>query len=370
MDNYAAVGKGATTYAPKNGSVLRVNAPKAGLAIHADDLFNGWANSNGIYEVEVRQDGGLIYHFQLNEIPFEETRYMNAHIDYKEKSVTGRMIHRCFRLPQNKLSVYDPAANDGTIYLEPNRLSLIEIKVKDVNGNTSSMSFSLQRIEHTIPYQPSNYNYFLPANEGNIIRKEDIEINMSANTLYENLYFNYFPTQDGSVGVYSQTHHLHNTSVPVHDFYELKIKPTRIPPGLENKMVIAKCNPTNGSMWSMGGVWDGQFVSTKLREFGNYCIVVDEIPPTIVPLGGFRDGKSMAGQSQISFKATDNLSEIKTYRLMINSQWVLLEYDYKYATFIYKFGEDSAVVHGENYLELTIADERGNTAFYTAKFYR
>lgn len=71
--------------------VIRVNAKKVSLGLNAIDRMNT-GNIYGIYEVTLYQNNQPDIDFQLDNIGYDETRYLNAHIDYKIKKGEARII--------------------------------------------------------------------------------------------------------------------------------------------------------------------------------------------------------------------------------------------------------------------------------------
>ncbi|MBE0676905.1 MAG: M23 family metallopeptidase, partial [Bacteroidales bacterium] len=58
---------------------------KAGFGIRSHDLLNNSWNKCGVYSIELQIDGETVYLFQMDGLSFDETRYVNSHIDYRRK---------------------------------------------------------------------------------------------------------------------------------------------------------------------------------------------------------------------------------------------------------------------------------------------
>ena len=56
------------------------------FAITAYDGYSGSTNQNGIYSAVLYQDDIAISGFEMDSIGYDETRYLNAHVDYKTRS--------------------------------------------------------------------------------------------------------------------------------------------------------------------------------------------------------------------------------------------------------------------------------------------
>ena len=108
-------------------------------------------------------------------------------------------------------------------------------------------------------------------------------------------------------------------------------------------------------------------MQTQARSFGSFYITVDTTPPVIRPIN-ISDGKSMAGASRISFRISDNLSGIQSFRGTLNGNWILMQYDLKTATLWYTFDEHT--VSGKNELLLEVTDMKSNKKSYSVTFTR
>jgi murein DD-endopeptidase MepM/ murein hydrolase activator NlpD len=81
--------KAGAFYTP-GGPVLKVSGEKISFALGAVDRLSPSTGANGIYSAHVFVDGMLQSGFVLDSISYDETRYLNAHIDYRYKAAEGR----------------------------------------------------------------------------------------------------------------------------------------------------------------------------------------------------------------------------------------------------------------------------------------
>jgi len=109
----------------------------------------------------------------------------------------------------------------------------------------------------------------------------------------------------------------------------------------------------------MGGEWINERVNFNTREFGDFTILQDTIPPTIKQV--FVNGTTAR------FKIKDNLSGIAYYEGIVNGEWVLMHYDNK-----------NGIIWSENLnkkipmkglFELTVTDNAGNKATFKQKIF-
>jgi hypothetical protein len=100
---------------------------------------------------------------------------------------------------------------------------------------------------------------------------------------------------------------------------------------------------------------------------GSFYIGVDSIPPSIKPVN-ISNGRNLSKSSRISVKIGDNLSGIKSYNAYIDDQWVLMNYDQKYALLYYVFDENCT--EGKHVFRLVVTDMKDNKSQYLASFTR
>ncbi|MBX2889293.1 MAG: M23 family metallopeptidase [Saprospiraceae bacterium] len=350
------------------GDTVSFGAWRIGFGVKAYDRQTGQRNDNGIYTLTLHADGLQVYQWRMDELDFDETRYMNAHIDYSARKRYGAWFHRCFILPGDRLSNYTRTETFGAVALSKDKPVRINLRITDASGNASTLMFWVKRDENmeTIVGQP--YQFELPWDADSRIDLEDFFMALPKGSLYEKLQFQYKTSTDGSKGIHSSVHHLHDNQTPVHRYFELGLRPYNLPPELRNKAVVALCG--EGRPASCGGAWRGEYLTTKVRQFGDYCVMVDDEPPTITPVvfdGDMRRKNSMSFRIRDNFAIGSNADHL-SYRGTVDGKWVLFEYDRKRDRLTHTF--DGRIGTGEHLLRLAVKDDRGNEAVLERKFLR
>ena len=341
---------------------------KVTFSISAYDKLNGTYNKNGIYSIKLFVDSLLIYHFQMDEFDFAESRYINAHIDYREKRKGKTKYHRCYKLPNNRLSVYKEMIKKGVVDFKDDTTHLIQFQIMDFHKNTSYLSFEVKsttseiEIENPFTLDPfsKHFSYMRP----NLFKEKNFQLHMESYSLYEDLDFEY-SVLDSIEGVFGKVHHVHYDYVPVHKSFVISLKAS-IPEKLKNKVYIAKVDKNN-HFWHMGGGWRNGIFSAKVREFGDFCIVADTINPNIKGVNIY-PGKNISLAPTIKCNIDDKESGIKTFRAEIDGKWVLMEYDYKRKLLTYIIQQD--LEKGKHTFKLEVSDKIGNSTTYKADFVR
>jgi len=350
------------------GDTVRLAAWRVGFGIKVYDHMAGLNNDNGIFSLKMYTNEQLAFQWKMDELDFNESRYLNAHIDYPVRQQYGAWFHRCFILPGDHLANYTRTESLGAVALSRENAVKIMVQAADPSGNQSTVTFWALR-EDSIPAIVSQpYQYQLPFDQENQITLNGFSMTLPKGVLYETLPFQYKTTPDGSTGVYSSTYHLHNERTPAHRYFDIAIQPQGLPPELRPKACIAKCG--DGRPVNCGGIWHGEMLTTKVRGFGDYSVMVDTQPPRITPVGFSAD---MRRKTMISLRIRDNFgsggsADGMSYRGMIDGKWVLFEYDRKSARLTYTFDEHVGV--GQHKVVMKVKDDLGNEGVWEGKFRR
>lgn len=361
------------SYSIKDDTVL-LDADQTGFGLKVYDHFDRVSNWNGIYELSMYQNDSLVYNFSLESFSFDESRYINAHCDYEERVTKNSYYNRCYTLPGNHMSIYRHKADNGVIALAEGQACKITIVAADVAGNSSSLEFWAKRkpgkatpVATLVSNQ--KYDYILPYDEGNMIRTDGLYLHMPPGTLYEDLYLKYDVLTDRSTNFYSDIHRLSDPKIPVHDFFDIGLRPTRsIPAELKPKVFVAYCEGSR--VLNCGGRWEDGLLRAKVRGLGNYAIMADLTPPTIKQVVF---GQNMKNYQRFSFKISDNVAtapnvEELSYEATVDGQWILMEYDKKVSTITHEF--DGFITPGEHTFKLVVRDAVGNETVFERKFFR
>ncbi|MFN4081692.1 MAG: M23 family metallopeptidase [Saprospiraceae bacterium] len=360
--------RGAGSYGIK-GDTASVGWDRIAFAIKAYDKSDGVSNDNGPHSILLKANGVPIYQWTAEALNFEETRYLNAHIDYGARQRFGAWFHRCFILPGNRLStMYDRSLGPGHILLNAaGTPTEIELKVADPFGNSAALRFWIRRSETLEDIQDPVWQYEINHQADFNLEMPRFSMSLPKGALYEPLKFRYRTETSTSPSVYSEVHCLHDRETPVHRYFEIAIRPDNLPPELKSKAVIAR---TGDGLTNCGGKWRGETLTTRVRDFGNYCVTVDDTPPDIKPLAFERD---MRKRNAMSFRISDRMptdAQAKGlyYRATVDGRWVLFEYDRKNNKITHHF--DGRIVPGEHRLRIVVRDDRGNERVLERDFVR
>jgi murein DD-endopeptidase MepM/ murein hydrolase activator NlpD len=334
------------------------------FGIQAYDRLSDSDNKNGVYSIELYKDSLLRYAHALEKFSFDETRYVNSLVDFRELRQNNITIQRTKVDPNNKLDIYLYSPDHGVVSFNDNGIHKMKYIVKDASGNTSILSFyvlsqkSSSTSESTsIPSNEKSINFLY--DQVNRFQNDEISFEAPENAFYDSFEFHYeksAPLQK----CYTAVYHLQDEFTPIQEYCSLAIKPGKVPERLLSKAFIISLDDSGRAVYAGGRFGDG-YINTKIREFGEYSVSVDTVPPVItaVQSSGF---KNLAGKTTVRFTIRDDFSGIRDYRATLNGKWLLMEYDAKNDLLIYDI--DEHLLKGPNKFRLTVSDNENNTSVY------
>lgn len=372
---YLAEGWG-TEHRLANNPLIRVSGDIS-FAIQAYDQQNDTDNKNGPYSLALFIDSMQVFHFHTEIFSFDETRYVNSLLDYEEFIRNDVRLQRTKLDPGNKLSLYDKDINKGIFSFNDTMTHTIRYEVADVAGNTAVLAFKVKSEQAAglfpepvtrTPVTGINDSIFANNNKKfyydrpNHFDNGSVIIDAPVGVFYDSFEF----TIDSAKQIpntFSPVYKVHNKYTPVHNDITLSIKPATLKEDLLAKAVIVKVGDDGKTFSSVGGEWVSGYIETNIREFGNYTIAIDTVPPTVRGVHPEQFG-NMAGQKAIRLTVSDNLTGIASFKALMNGKWVLFEYDPKNNQLVYFI--DEHVQPGKNVLLVEVRDGKNNRAYYQA----
>lgn len=358
-----AIKGSAGTYAA-TANVVSLHSPKVSFGLAAVDKYNGSSFRLGIYSASLEVDDVPVASFVHNEISYNNTRYINASIDYKTKATGGGYIQHLSQLPGNNLDIFSGSDN-GTITVNDTGIHHAKITVTDVSGNKSVVAFNFRWSPAATKNHlfPANAVPFIP-NKFNQFNTEDFQIELPESAIYDTVPFVHIATAINQAGTVSAIHKVHNPAVPVHTPYTIRIKPTNVIADQDKDKVIMHLQ-SNRKTETISGEWKGDWIEGKFRDFGSVKLVVDKTPPTVAPIG-WTPGSSVRGKKSIVLVAKDNVTEISDFAAYLDGKWLMFSRSGN--SFIHRF--DNRTAAGKHQLRVIVKDLAGNTTEKTYTFTR
>ncbi|MFT3682504.1 MAG: M23 family metallopeptidase [Ferruginibacter sp.] len=328
--------------------VISISTSKVSFAITAFDQYTGSTNQNGIYEADLYHNDQPVVGFQLDSISYDETRYLNAHIDYKLRIGGGPFVQHLSRLPGYPPGTYKEVSGDGVLDISDGEPQHIKIDVKDTEGNTSAVEFDIKStggsayVQHDGPLFGPGYM--------NIFENDNLCFYLDEKELYDSVHFMISPY----AATTNRTAYLiHGGTVPAHTFYNIQLR---------NKNIVHPDRAVMKRWWGAKDDYvkampegDGWYKGS-FKAFGYIALYEDDHPPTITPVG-FKDGMNAAKLSRLAFVIRDDTDELQNFRAELDGKWLRFSND-KGKTFIYKFDEYCPA--GKHELKISVEDIAGN----------
>jgi hypothetical protein len=340
----------------------------AGFGIKAYDMLNDSPNKCAVYSIELSIDSLSVFKYVMDGFLFDESRYVNSHIDYETYMRENSYFEKTFVLPNDKLNVYRNLINRGIINFNDNNSHHLRIVVTDANNNRSVLAFKIKAVSaKTQPVQVSSEKNIkvMPFGMTNKFSSENISLTIPAGALYDTLFFTY-KKEKGTREMFSDLHFVHNNFTPLHKAYSLSIKPTSLAAGKESKMLIVRLGDDQKKI-AVNSFWTEGSLTADVLSFGRFYIGIDTIAP-VISAEGFVPGENLTEKNEIRIRITDELSGIRSYEPSIDGNWALFEYDQKNDVLIYKFDETRIKKGTKHNLSLKVTDNKDNSRIYKCNF--
>jgi hypothetical protein len=264
----------------KNGVIpdtIVTNSSRIGIGLQTDDYMNGSENTLTFYKATVTLDNKLYGTITLDDIGYDVTRYQHAYIDYKSKKQNGSLIQLMFQLNGNLLdNIYNwEQKNKGVINIADRMAHHVEITLQDALNNSTSVAFNIRAgVDSVLTSGASKFK----ANQPNSFELPNVIVKLNEKALYDDICFSYATTVDPTA--LSNRHRIHYNYVPVHTYFDLSIKPSRaIAFNMKDKVALVYNDgkEETGKAASADGIW----YKASVRNFGEYRLVLDTVPPEI-----------------------------------------------------------------------------------------
>lgn len=396
--------------------VLTVPTTRISFALSAFDAQSGSNNPNGIYQAVLYEDERTVIGFEMNNISYDNTRNINAHIDYKTRETGGPFLQQLsflsgypfpsiYRVPGAPAGI-DPAgygsdssqrtgvaghAANGVLDLSDSRLHKIRIDVLDTRGNTAELKFEVQykaspaaaspatapaaaapAATASAPTAPPAGKRFYPGMVDGF-ETEDCAFYMGEKSLYDSVVLaasvSGYPGSGLSLpGGVSAVYSIGAPWIPLLDPVLVRLRLAgKSSPGPDDKPAAADVSSIivdkvvmvcfRGSEKDVKRPeWKDGWASARFREFGNFELVEDTIAPVITPIGPL-EGADLSHAGRIAFYIKDNLGALRNFRAELDGAWLCFTND-KGLAYIYKFDEHCP--SGRHTLKVTVEDVAGN----------
>jgi murein DD-endopeptidase MepM/ murein hydrolase activator NlpD len=331
---------------------------RIGFGIQSYDVFDFSYDKFGIFKIQTFLNGIPSFGYQLDTFSFDETKYINAFIDFYKYKKTKQRIQKLFMRNPYPLSFIHSDLNYGIIEVVSNFTNLYRIEVSDFYGNTTVVSIPIQYAvdEAKITEEGVKTPYLLKAKTDTNFEKDNCSVFFPAGTFYDDFYLD-FDVKDNVMTVHNDLVAVNNAfQVTIIDSSAMNDEKTFIASLKENKLSYNSTKRKENTF------------TTYTKKLGQFILAKDTIAPKI-SIAKPIEGKWLSNQKTIQLTMSDALSGIKSYNGFLNGQWVLFEYENKTNTITHYF-DDGIVAEGKNVLKVVVTDNVGNSTIFETHFFR
>lgn len=334
-----------------------------------DRMETGSNSKNGVEKIELYVDDTLFHRYQVSTFMFEETRGINAVIDYQQFQ-RNREYYILSRRLQGDRSNYNTVVRDnGYLSFSDNNTHTLEYRVSDYKGNTSRFRFRVKAISSKgevffhdtgIHAKGEPITYYKRFN----MLQSDFSVEMEPYTVYSNDMLAYSVMKDADGLTPLHRIELVRHPLPPHQSFTVHIAvPKSVPTNLRDKLTVVCISGKKISACYTR--LKGEWLEASTRSFGGFSVRLDTVAPTVAPVN-FTETKAFNG-NELKVKIGDNLSGVDTYKCFVNGKWALAEHDGKTSSLTVNA---RYLKKGENTVTFRITDAAGNAIEETWKIRR
>jgi len=326
---------------------------KIGLMVSATDPMKIGGHGFGLFSAELTSSNHDQFGFKLAEISFDDSRYVNNHMDYNEYKSKGIKYQKLFRTKHNPLTIYQLESLGGISLHGLDSISC-SLRLEDVNGNVSEHEILLRypfELKQNRNAFYDHVHYFIP-DSLYTFRTENMQVLVDPQTFYE-------PVKK-------------DMKLPLGQFGNSKTviqKPICIEMKAKNSVPIEKQYLTiNGD--ALETTRENGYLASESKQLGTFSIKADTIAPIIqlIPTSS-----NVIVPSEFHWKITDGLSGIARYELLLNGEWTMVYLDQKSNVVSWKNDRRATIIGPttENVLlmELRVTDRCGNVQTWTKELH-
>lgn len=331
----------------KYTQVLSENTFAIGFA--GFDRANASTNKNNIYEAKVLLDDKIIYHHQLNNISFDNGRYVNV---FSEKE-GGVKFQKCFSPSCYNIAIYKALINGGKIVLNDTLSHKVSLQINDEKGNKNTLTFFV-KTGNLKGYSVNTTKYNVFCNKDFNLKDDNFNITIPQGTVADNMYIHKRVYIKAPIGGAVE---LGDINTKVIKAFKMSLKIINPIKNKESKLVMT----VNGDV--IGGKFEEGWLTADSKSFGSFKYTYDTVAPTITFPPSKKKHSTSSVANKISFKISDNISGIADYNVYVNDVWQIAEYDAKSNMVSCYFTETDPKT-----IRIEVSDKVGNKAVLNKNF--
>ena len=359
---------------------LELTAETYGFGIETYDYINNPTDEKGIYEYSLKSKNKLLFSHTLNQFAFDESKYINAHIDYPFYKAAKIRVQKCFVNDGNEFSTYQTNVLKGRILVTKNMRDTLAFEVKDFNQNKFILLIPIVGLTSKMDKEKQYYlksikpkKAFYPLKK-NTIKTKEFLFELDSKSVYDTVFYDFGSLKPIQEPALSKIYQVFNPTASLHKAADIAIKPFSGYIKYQSKLLLAYYFKDRKDFRSAGGNYDGGVVKGKASNFGHYFVTIDTIAPSIKKVF-INTEEALSDSLHFYFEIKDNFSGIGKYEGYLNGEWILLDFDAKSNMLTYHFDKiwynlvaqnkdsklkNTAIIKPEVLIRVT--DKKGNVA--------
>ncbi|MCQ2229574.1 MAG: M23 family metallopeptidase [Bacteroidales bacterium] len=333
-------------------------AGEIGLGMHAVDYFIAGHRPCGVTGIKLYDGEKLMFRSDLERISFDETRYINSHIDFAERQTNKRFVQKSFVEPNNKLN--HTYKTHERLVVKEGEVHKMKYILNDYNGNTRVVSFTL--VGKTNVQATKRTHKGDRVDWGKTWAKDTLGISViiPREALYKDEYIEISSLQlNNDNAIYK----VGNEGIPLQKAFTISIPIDSEMQKLGRKLFIGQVDSKSKQTY-IGGSIEGNNIVAHSKTLGSFALGVDSIAPKIKTKN---TRTNLKPSNSIMIGISDDMSGIKKYNVYIDGKWECFEYDYKNARLVTTVGR-LGLKAGNHDLKAVVEDAAGNIAQWEWKF--
>ncbi len=393
-----------------------------GVELLAYDKLNGANNRNGVPCIELLVEGKQVFQQNIERFSFAESRDILVHTDRRQR------FAKLYRDDGNQLPFYKTDQRGGRLSVLADSSYQLQINLWDIYNNSSQVLFdiagevpetwitrgyrsttslkywvegndlvikapvssqenpcitmyanrmdyelaalyryssgggiyiwdldrglpdSLKFLDETLDF---NFHAIIPGNGSFNFYGEYFDLQARANAFFDTTFLN-------SEYTYHQTSNrehftINKDAAPLRKHVNVTLKPQKAYKHRDKTAVYSI--DRRGNTNYIGGRWDNDKIQFRTRNWGTFTLLADTVKPEIKAV--------RINPNDIAFIIRDRKSGIDNFRLEVDGQWVLMNYDYKRNLLWSEKLDPDTPFTGE--VELKVVDNMGNISYYSSK---
>ncbi len=336
--------------------------------MEASDRKDDVSNTFGIYRLKASVDGECYFEYCMEGFSFDHTRYCNAVSYYPLQVASRNEVIRLALAAGNRPQFYRTMKNRGIVAAAPGERREMVIEAEDDCGNRSQLRFPITGREERFRAEIDTTALVVRRDRTFRHEEDGISVIIPKGTLYESRFYDQERSRtplrrDTSLIVLSPVYRILDASTPLHNAMTVTVR-AFVPKELQPHAALGGRN-RKGTLVHLGGKYENNAVTARLRTAGELCVVADTVAPRIRPQ--FQSGADLSAKKSLVLKISDNFSGIAVWSAHVDGNWVPLDYSPMQGTLTLPF--DDRLLRGrEHTLTVSATDGCGNTARWHGTF--